>query len=178
MVGYNGVPRLTPNCTNDQCRKGPDGFIAVNYYFPGWMLSRVLATVIRFTDIERPEAGLTAIDIAEKRQVAPTEKSDIDDSWVHAFTLLLEHVAESVYGPPPAYKDVEDQATDYSRTSTTSRGSSVYQDAKQHLSPISPRVPAHFTDDLRRCDSPRSCMTDESLRNEGIGVADFEKGKA
>ncbi|PNS17904.1 hypothetical protein CAC42_3863 [Sphaceloma murrayae] len=90
-------------------------------------------------------AGHTAFDVVEQRQAEGLHesKTGIDEVWMRLFAALLEHVTQIVQGPPPPYRDVEDQATDYSRTD--SRGSSVYHDAKQHLSPLSTRFARYIT---------------------------------
>jgi hypothetical protein len=58
FVGYTTVPKLTKPCTNEECEKSLEGFVAVNCYFPRWAMSRVLAACVRFTDYKGPEVSI------------------------------------------------------------------------------------------------------------------------
>ncbi|KAL8804022.1 MAG: hypothetical protein Q9182_002813 [Xanthomendoza sp. 2 TL-2023] len=42
FVGYNGIPSLTPQCTEKNCRRRLTPTIRVSYYFPDWMMKRML----------------------------------------------------------------------------------------------------------------------------------------
>ena len=82
--------------------------------------------------------GLTALDVAEKRQKEQNDQDDpdelINEKWVAAFRTLLEQAVQTARGPPPPYKpfkDEEDRFTDYSRTESPT--SSIYHDAKSYL---------------------------------------------
>jgi ankyrin repeat protein len=78
--------------------------------------------------------GLTALDVAEKRQKEQNDQDDADnlinEKWVAAFRTLLEHAVQIAQGVPPPckpFKDEEDHFTDYSHTESPT--SSIYHDA-------------------------------------------------
>ncbi|KAI0415282.1 ankyrin [Xylaria grammica] len=64
-VGYNGVPRLTKPCTSSECQKTPEGFIAVNYYFPTWLVGKVFAAGARFTNYRGPELSIRMLNVRD-----------------------------------------------------------------------------------------------------------------
>ena len=55
FVGYNGIPSLTPRCNEKNCRKQLTPTVRISYYFPGWLLNRMLQFALsgRFADDPR-----------------------------------------------------------------------------------------------------------------------------
>ncbi|CAO2649605.1 Nn.00g069900.m01.CDS01 [Neocucurbitaria sp. VM-36] len=69
FIGYSNVPKLTPDCNDLKCEKSPEGFVAVNYYFLRWIVSRVLAAGIHFTDYKSPELSLRMLNVRDPRDL-------------------------------------------------------------------------------------------------------------
>ncbi|KAI1193233.1 ankyrin [Nemania serpens] len=83
-VGYNGVPRLTQPCTNSACQKTPEGFIAVNYYFPTWLAKTVFAAGARFTDYRGPELSIRMLNVRDPAAMIFQATHDDDALTVQA----------------------------------------------------------------------------------------------
>ncbi|KAI3332073.1 ankyrin [Xylariaceae sp. AK1471] len=83
FVGYNGVTRLTKPCTSE-CQKSPEGFIAVNYYFPTWLVKRVFAAGARFTNYRGPELSIRMLNVRDPGDMIFQATHDNDALTVQA----------------------------------------------------------------------------------------------
>lgn len=61
FIGYAGLPALTPSCSNTRCRRGADGYLQVNYYFPQWFLGRIVSTAMKFQDSVFPKVRMRVL---------------------------------------------------------------------------------------------------------------------
>ena len=58
FVGYSGIPILTPSCNEKRCLKRSSPSMHVSYYFPTWLLSRVLNVTASFKAFDGPQLTL------------------------------------------------------------------------------------------------------------------------
>ncbi|KAJ4371530.1 hypothetical protein N0V83_004749 [Neocucurbitaria cava] len=55
FVGYTGMPGLTPSCNETKCQQRSASSLEVTYYFPSWLLSRMLSMTLTLTAFGGPE---------------------------------------------------------------------------------------------------------------------------
>ncbi|OSS44078.1 hypothetical protein B5807_11233 [Epicoccum nigrum] len=58
FVGYTGMPGLTPSCNEKTCQQRSASSLEVTYYFPSWLLSRMLSMTLTLTAFGGPELNL------------------------------------------------------------------------------------------------------------------------
>lgn len=83
FVGYAGIPRLTQQCTNKACGGNLEGFLQVNYYFPQWMIARMLSTAIRLTPSKGPELSIRTLNIRHEKELIFMSALQGDTATVH-----------------------------------------------------------------------------------------------
>lgn len=64
FVGYTGLPALTPDCTNEKCRRSSEAFVQINYYFPTWFALSVSAAV-SFQNSIIPEISRRVLNVRD-----------------------------------------------------------------------------------------------------------------
>ena len=58
FVGFNGIPSLISQCTEKNCRKQLTPTIRVSYYFPEWMMNRMLRFALSGGFADGPQVSL------------------------------------------------------------------------------------------------------------------------
>ncbi|KZM20612.1 uncharacterized protein EKO05_0010889 [Ascochyta rabiei] len=58
FVGYTGMPGLTASCNEMACQQRSAASVEVTYYFPSWLLSRMLSLTLTLTAFGGPELNL------------------------------------------------------------------------------------------------------------------------
>ena len=65
FLGYAGLPALTPSCSKTKCRRGSEGFLQLNYYFPQWFVARTISMVLRFQDAKIPKISMRVLNVRD-----------------------------------------------------------------------------------------------------------------
>jgi ankyrin repeat protein len=65
LVGYSSVPKLTAPCTSPKCSGKAEGFVSMSYYFPRWIVSRVVAAAIQFAEDRGPEFSISSLRVRD-----------------------------------------------------------------------------------------------------------------
>ena len=66
LVGYSGLTGLSPRCHIPICQNRSGSNARITYIFPWWVLSRVLAVHIAYTQPEGPELCLRVLRVCPK----------------------------------------------------------------------------------------------------------------
>lgn len=66
FVGYASLPVVTPPCDNERCKGSSEGFLQINYFFPGWFIARIISVTLRFQGNTGPEMSFRILNVRSK----------------------------------------------------------------------------------------------------------------
>ena len=63
IIGYTGLPALTPPCRNEKCRRSSEAFLQVNYYFPTWFVARAVSLAVSIQNSKIPKISMRVLNL-------------------------------------------------------------------------------------------------------------------
>ena len=63
FVGYTGLPRLTPDCANEKCRRSSEAYLQLNYYFPSWFIARAVSFAMSIQNSKIPKISMRVLNL-------------------------------------------------------------------------------------------------------------------
>lgn len=66
FVGYASLPVVTPPCDNERCKGSSEGFLQINYFFPGWFIARIISMTLRFQGNTGPEMSFRILNVRNR----------------------------------------------------------------------------------------------------------------
>lgn len=66
FIGYTSLPIVTPQCDNGSCKRPSEGFLQINYFFPGWFAARIISMTLRFQVNTGPEMSFRILNVRSR----------------------------------------------------------------------------------------------------------------
>ena len=98
LIKSNGLYGLNQPCNEFSCRRSSSATVRISYRFPGWMLNRMISSLIVSNRLSGPQLSL----------VVPRVVSNTSDIFFHAFTGNIDGVAKLLQSGLASPCDISD----------------------------------------------------------------------